>query len=192
MVRSRAIAILALSLALASRSFGDDGGVRSRESFNAGWRFARFGPMADGTSRPEPGAERWSVGVSASSEEVSKGNVAANAFDGDRETRWCASSGAANEWLVLDLGRDQKIDKIALEWEFPELTYGSVAETSLDGKQWTPLRRARRASSVSGSLRFPRGSGQVSARSTSPIRKGRRSRTRECPAARHQQQTAHR
>jgi beta-galactosidase len=30
--------------------------MRSRDSFNAGWKFARFGPMTDGSTKPEPGA----------------------------------------------------------------------------------------------------------------------------------------
>ena len=47
MRRFRAVAMLAFFLILTSVSFADDAGVRSRESFNANWRFARFGPMAD-------------------------------------------------------------------------------------------------------------------------------------------------
>ena len=134
-----AIAILAFSLLLTQASFGGDAGVRSRESFNAGWRFGRFGPMPDGSTTPEPGAERWSVTARASSEESSKGNGAEDAFDGDPQTRWCASGGAANEWVQLDLGADRQIGRVALDWEFPELTYGSAIETSADGKQWTPF-----------------------------------------------------
>ncbi len=57
MVRFRTIAMPMVSLILASASLADDARVRSRESFNAGWRFARFGAMADGSNRPEPGAE---------------------------------------------------------------------------------------------------------------------------------------
>ena len=139
MIRFPAIAILAFSVILTSNSLADDAGVRSRESFNASWRFARFGPMADGSTRPEPGAERWSIVASASSEEASKGNVAAYAVDGDQETRWCASSGGTDEWLVLDLGRDWKIGRIAVDWEFPDLSYGSAIEISPDGKAWTPF-----------------------------------------------------
>jgi len=115
----------------------DDAAVRTRESFNTGWRFARFGPMADGSTRPEPGAERWSVTATASSEESSKGNLAANAFDGDAQTRWCASGAGTDQWVQLDLGHEQKLGRVALEWEFPELTYGSVIETRADGNQWS-------------------------------------------------------
>ena len=134
-----AIAILAFSLILLQASFAGDVGVRSRESFNASWRFARFGPLAGRSTRPEPGAERWSIVASASSEEASKGNVAENAFDGDQATRWCASSGSTDEWLVLDLGRDRQIGRIVVDWEFPDLTYGSAIEVSPDGKVWTPF-----------------------------------------------------
>jgi hypothetical protein len=90
MRRFRAVAMLAFFLILTSVFFADDAGVRSSESFNASWRFARFGPMADRSTRPEPGAERWSIVASASSEEAAKGNVAENAFDGDQAPLWCA------------------------------------------------------------------------------------------------------
>ena len=132
--------MLAFFLILPSVSFADDAGVRSRESFNASWRFARFGPMADRSTRPEPGAERWSIVASASSEETSKGNVSENAFDGDQTTRWCASGGGTGEWLVLDLGRDRKLGRIVVDWEFSDLTYGSAVEVSPDGKAWTAVR----------------------------------------------------
>jgi hypothetical protein len=68
MPRFRAIAILAFSLILTGFSLANDAGVRSRESFNASWRFARFEPKADRSTRPEPGAQRWSIVASASSE----------------------------------------------------------------------------------------------------------------------------
>jgi alpha-L-fucosidase len=139
MRRFRAVAMLAFLLILTSVSFADDAGVRSRESFNANWRFARFGPQADRSTRPEPGADRWSIVALASSEETSKENVAENAFDGDQATRRCASGGETEEWVRLDLGQERQLGRIALEWEFPELTYGSVIETSSDGKQWAPF-----------------------------------------------------
>ena len=77
--------------------------------------------------------------ASASSEEISKANVAEHACDGDPQTRWCASGGGTDQWVQLDLGQERKIGRIALESEFPELTYGSVIETSSDGKQWAPF-----------------------------------------------------
>ena len=103
MRRFRAVAILAFFLILTSVFFADDVGVRSRESFNANWRFARFGPMADGSTRPEPGAERWSIVASASSEEAAKGNVAENAFDGDQATRWCALVPRSHNLVQLEI-----------------------------------------------------------------------------------------
>lgn len=40
---------------------------------------------------------------------------------------------------MLDLGRDRKIGRIVVGWEFPDLTYGSAIEVSPDGKVWTPF-----------------------------------------------------
>ena len=56
---------------------------QSRESFNRDWRFARFGPMPDRSTKPEPGGESWSITAAASSEETDKGNSAQMAVDGD-------------------------------------------------------------------------------------------------------------
>lgn len=111
--------------------------ARTRESFNAGWRFARFGPMPDGSTRPEPGAERWSVRATASSEETAKGNNAENAFDDDPKTRWCANGGAEGEWVQLDLGQERMIGRVELDWEFPGLSYGNIIEVGHDGKKWS-------------------------------------------------------
>jgi len=35
----------------------DDSALHTRESFNQDWRFERFGPMPDGSTRPEPGSD---------------------------------------------------------------------------------------------------------------------------------------
>ena len=94
MSRCCLLIVVAATLFPARGWAAEDAAVRSRESFNAGWRFGRFGPMPDGSTTPEPGAERWSVTARASSEETSKGNGAEDAFDGDPQTRWCARGGS--------------------------------------------------------------------------------------------------
>ena len=109
-----AIAILAFSLLLTQASFGGDAGVRSRESFNASWRFARFGPLAGRSIRPEPGAERWSIVASASSEEASKGNVAENAFDGDQERAGVPRVGVLTSGLCSTWGAIGR--SVGLSW----------------------------------------------------------------------------
>jgi len=112
---------------------------RSRESFNLGWRFARFGPMPDRTTRPEPGGETWSITASASSEETDKGNTAQMAVDGDPATRWCAADANQSQWLQLDLGAPQQVSRADVAWEYPDLKYQFVTEGSADGKAWQPL-----------------------------------------------------
>ena len=64
--------LLAGWLALTGGAPADE--VRTRVSFNAGWRFERCGPMPDGSSRPEPGAAGWAIAVTASSQEVERGH----------------------------------------------------------------------------------------------------------------------
>jgi len=48
-------AIAACVLAMFNLSFAAEVSIRSRDSFNSDWRFARFGWMPDGSRKPEPG-----------------------------------------------------------------------------------------------------------------------------------------
>jgi beta-galactosidase len=126
--------------------------VRTCESFNEGWRFARFGPMPDGSSTPEPGGDRWSITATASSEEHDKGNTADLAVDGDAETRWCAAGHGRDQWLMLDLGRSVPLGGIEVDWEFPDLAYAFKVEGSDDGKAW---RQRALQPSQAGTKRLP-------------------------------------
>jgi beta-galactosidase len=136
-VRIWFLASLAAGL-MAVHAFAAEEGVRTRESFNRGWRFDRYGPMPDGSTRPEPGASRWTIQATASSEERDKGNLAESAIDGDPDTRWCAAAGGTRQWLALDLGQSMPLGGIEVDWEFPDLPYAFVIETSTDGRAWKP------------------------------------------------------
>lgn len=104
----------------------------SRESFDSSWKFARFGEMPDGTHLAEPGTPPKTATASSNEAE----HPAEHAVDGNPETRWCASSGAANQSLTLDLGRSGKLGGIEIDWE-KAAVYPFKAEVSQDGKQWT-------------------------------------------------------
>ena len=139
----RKLAALAFLLTAAANSAGADAAaVRTRESFNRDWLFARFGPMPDRSTRPEPGAGKWTIQASASTEELAKGNTADLAADGDADTRWCASSGAGEQWLMLDLGRSQRLGGIEIDWELVDLPYKFAIESSDDSKSWKELTSA--------------------------------------------------
>ncbi len=115
-----------------------DMGLRTRESFNRGWLFARFGPQPDASVRLEPG-ESAPI-VRASSEESDKGHAAALAVDGDADTRWCAVNSLAGHWLLLDLGRRVELGAMAVQWE-REGAYRFTLEGSDDGSRgsWRKL-----------------------------------------------------
>jgi beta-galactosidase len=115
-----------------------DAPLRTRESFDADWRFARFGLMADGSTQAEPGGSSWSVAVSASSQETGKGNLAEYAMDNDRETRWCAADAGANQWLMLDLGSERDLASVSITWEM-ELAYKFIVEGSQNKREWKSL-----------------------------------------------------
>ena len=69
----RVCIVLAFWMSPASAVAADQPVIPTSVSFNDGWRFARFGPMPDGSTREEPGAARWSITVKASSEEAEQG-----------------------------------------------------------------------------------------------------------------------
>jgi len=72
----------------------------------------------------------------ASSEEKVKNNFSKNAVDGDAGSRWCASSGAKNEWWQVDLGKTEKISNIRIHWEKQDAAYQYKIESSMEQKEW--------------------------------------------------------
>ena len=112
--------------------------ARTIENFNAGWRFARFGRLPDGSVVAEPGTSAWSITATASSEEADKGNTADLAIDGNAATRWCASGDNPNQWLALDLGKPIDLGTITIIWE-KDSGYQFAVEGSADGKTWSLL-----------------------------------------------------
>lgn len=78
-------------------------------------------------------AVRPGARVTASTEE--KDSWAANAFDGDRGSRW-SSTFADHQWLMIDLGRTNRLVGLMLWWEN---AYASSYEIQLstDGASWT-------------------------------------------------------
>ncbi|MEI7909263.1 MAG: beta-galactosidase GalB [Verrucomicrobiota bacterium] len=109
--------------------------LRTRELFDSGWSFKRYGLQADGTRLAEPGAPSWEIAVTASSEEAEKGNPAVNAFDGDPATRWCANGPGVNQWLQLDLSHIDGVSDVQVTWE-KSGGYVALLEGSNDGKSW--------------------------------------------------------
>ena len=77
--------------------------------------------------------------VAVSSEESDKNNVAANATDGDRSTRWCAAASGADQWLQIDLGETRSIGSLALEFEREEKLYGYEIKVSDDASTWQTI-----------------------------------------------------
>jgi Leucine-rich repeat (LRR) protein len=67
---------------------------------------------------------------------VQSGNIASNAVDGNTTTRWCASSGSAPQWLMVDLGSSYSISRTETMWE-KTAVYKYRIETSPDNSTWT-------------------------------------------------------
>ncbi len=63
----------------------------------------------------------------------------AAAFDGEPESRWCASDASAPQWLQVDLGRPETISGYRVVWEHGEVVHPFKIEGSVDGKSWVIL-----------------------------------------------------
>lgn len=121
----------------------------TRESFDSAWKFARFGVMADGTLREEPGSPPKAASASSNEE----GHPAEHAVDGDPETRWCAANASANQTLTVDLGRTEKIGGMEIDWEKAAVYYFK-SEVSIDGNQWQEFSAWNKGDNPSGRERF--------------------------------------
>ncbi len=64
------------------------------------------------------------------------GHDANLATDGSGGTRWAASSGSDPQWLEVDLGSVQQINDAQIVWQWRNVQYNYVIETSTDGVNW--------------------------------------------------------
>ena len=60
------------------------------------------------------------------------------AVDGRGDSRWASVAGAGSQWLRIDLGRAQSIDRVRLVWEKAYAKSYRV-QTSADGAAWTDI-----------------------------------------------------
>ena len=88
-----------------------------------------------------PAAERPNLAVAgqASASSSQSGHDPADALDGDTATRWCADGAGRPQWWQVDLGKEQKITGVVLDWERRAVAYQYRVEGSLDGKEWKTL-----------------------------------------------------
>ena len=75
--------------------------------------------------------------ATASSSEAS--HPPEHADDGNRESRWCASSADANQWWEVDLGEARNIRYLAIEFEREEKNYGYEVKISTDASSWRTI-----------------------------------------------------
>jgi len=77
------------------------------------------------------------AGLSVSS--TQSGHAAANAFDGNPDTRWCATSGDFPQWMQARLDDARVVTGLEVAWERPEARYTCRVEGGNDGVHWKTL-----------------------------------------------------
>jgi beta-galactosidase len=86
---------------------------------------------------PTPAVSSEPPEYTASSAESKK--TAQKAFDGDPQTRWCASNGEIDQWVCVDYKTPTAISGVEIDWEQSNHKYGYLVEGSEDGEVWHTL-----------------------------------------------------
>jgi putative heme-binding domain-containing protein len=96
------------------------------------------GPKADANGLVPLDLARGKT-ATASTSQAGENHLPGMAFDGDGETRWCASNGSAQQWIQVDLGKPQDLTGCLVTWEQDHVDYKYKIEGSADGQSWTML-----------------------------------------------------
>jgi chitosanase len=83
---------------------------------------------------------------------------AADAVDGDTVSRWASAGGAGTQWLRIDLGAAQNVDRVKLVWE---RAYAKAYQIQLsgDGTSWSDVYSTRSGNGGTDDLKRLTGSG---------------------------------
>lgn len=116
------------------------------------WRFQlAYGKIAEGGQFQVSAAGK--NGMSASSSEGP--NPPKNAFDGDPDTRWCATGGDYPQWLQADLGATRRVSGVKFSWENRDDRYTCRVEGRVKGGPWKTLGASAADSGIGdGPLKF--------------------------------------
>jgi len=90
--------------------------------------------IGEGSGPAEPG-QNIALGKSATASSFLGGNTAANAFDGNPNTRW-ESEFSDPQWITVDLGANYTITGVRLHWETAAGRNYKI-QVSTDGINWT-------------------------------------------------------
>jgi beta-galactosidase len=98
-----------------------------------------LGRRTKGRIPERPANFAFAKAASASSTETDKGNIAANANDGDNSTRWSADSAGPGQWWQVDLGKVVHVGYLAIEFEREAKNYGYEIKGLINASDWTTV-----------------------------------------------------
>ena len=108
------------------------------------WRFQlTYGRITAGQFQPSAPVPHDLTASTSQTE-----NPPQNAFDGDTNTRWCASSSDYPQWLQADLGRTRHVSGATLLWENAGDTYECRIEGRNQDGKWKTLADATAAPGI--------------------------------------------
>ncbi|WP_284043205.1 chitosanase [Actinoplanes sp. M2I2] len=100
-----------------------------------------------------------SRGRPAAASSATGGDVAERANDASTVTRWASVAGPGTQWVRVDLGSAQRIDRVRLQWSG---TYAKTyrVQASADGSNWTDLYVTRAGNGGADDLKRLNGTGR--------------------------------
>lgn len=126
--------LVLLGVGMANSAWSSPLDMSRENNFDAGWKFARFGTMPDGSFKGEPGKPGEFFMASSSQ----SGRPPELVMDGDTNTRWCAAREGAGQFLSVDMGEPASVEKASVQWE-KEGVHQYKWEGSDNGKDWKVL-----------------------------------------------------
>ncbi len=126
------------------------------QSFNDGWKFARYGLQPDGDSIPEPGVFRSSPMEVVASSVEKDATGPEKIFDGDNATRWCASNAKYPQSLIVRIKKPVTVSAVKFAFEFKPQDYLYTLEGETDkGQKVTVARREKAEDPAVSEIRLP-------------------------------------
>jgi beta-xylosidase len=107
--------------------------------FGADGFIEKVNPTHEGPPFIRRAAEPAEGVVLTASSQRAPHHAAGMAADDNHATLWVAAADDAGAWLQMDLGRESRIARQEIRFEFPAKTYRFVVESSADGQVWKTL-----------------------------------------------------
>ncbi len=115
-----------------------------------------FSPPANqGPDSPPPPSSNLALNTTASASGDNGASYrASNAVDGNGSSYWYVDAGYGDEWLKVDLGQSQNINKVVIKWHSSEYAENYEVQVSTNNYSWTRVLDTRSGNGGTDTISF--------------------------------------